>query len=585
MNAHGNSSAVATSSAAIDPVTREVILSGIKAAVDEMDVLIGRAAMSPVIKDKKDYFMGIFDAAGRMIHVLTSYSGPGLIKPVLDRFDPAAMKPGDIFFYNDPYTSKGAVGHLPDIVLVMPIHTPGGELIAFSVAYGHLADIGGLRYGSTSMDARDSFNEGIAFPPVQAGSHGQVDPRFMELLLRNTRCPDLVQGDWRALLAGCQLGVDRVLGLVARWGPETFKETVDWVIDQSRARMAEILRDDIADGTYYAENFADGSVIGKPAIKVTSTFHKNGDSLVLDLTGSDDQVDAPLNYLASLNGARLLMLMQLRSIDESLGSNEGALQNITELKTRAGSVVQPHFPAPLSSRAIPRGALIANLAEILAEASGGKMTAPTPSHVVVHFSFADGRSIGETLGVGQGGRPFGDGPDVIYGAAQRNYPIEQMEAEYPLTIEAYSIRTDTGGAGRFRGGCGVRRSLRVLCDAVFSPRLGNSSVACGGSAGGLPGGMGRVLVETPGEEPRVYPGVFGDIHVKSGDLVVLESSGGGGWGNPLEREPEAVLRDVLQRFVSVEQASDVYGVSIVDGQVDAAATASGPRAALHRMLA
>lgn len=565
------------SGSAVDPVTREVILSGIKSAVDEMDVLIGRAAMSPVIREKKDYFMGYFDARGRMVHVLTSYSGPGLVDPVLERFDVNAMQPGDIYFYNDPYTAKGAVGHLPDIVLVSPFHAPDGELTGFAVAYGHLADIGGLRYGSGAMDARDTFNEGIAYPPMQVGRAGKVDPRFMELLLRNTRCPDLVEGDWRALLAGCQLGIERAQGLMTRWGKQAFVETMEWVIDESAHQMRQILDRELANGVYYAENFADGSAVGQPGIKITSVLTKSDEAMTLDLTGSDDQVDAPLNYLASLNGARLLMLLQLRVIDPTLGSNEGALQNLTRLVVRPGSVVQPNYPAPLNSRAIPRSALIANLAEILAQATGGRVTAPAPSHVVVHFAFMDGNSIGETLGVGQGGRPFGDGPDVVYGAAQRNFPIEQMEASYPVTIEHYDIRMDTGGPGKFRGGCGVRRAIRVHKAGSFSPRLGNSSIPCQGIAGGMAGGMGRVTVVTPGEEPRIYPGVFGEIPIKAGDLVILESSGGGGWGDPLERDIDAVLRDVAERFVSVEQAWDVYGVRIDNGVLDSIATAAGPR--------
>lgn len=560
-----------------DPVTREVILSGIKAAVDEMDVLIGRAAMSPVIKEKKDYFMGLFDAGGRMIHVLTSYSGPGIVQPVLDRFPADRMKPGDVFFFNDPYSSRGAVGHLPDIVIVIPFFAEGGRLMGFSATFGHLADIGGLRYGSGAMDARDIFHEGTAFPPMQVGRDGEIDPHFMEMLLRATRCPDLVQGDWRALHAGCLLGVARAEALIGRWGARAFSETVDWSIERSAAELRRLLDEDLADGEYAAVNYMDGRVIGLPRVKVGTRVIKRGRELILDLTEADDQVAAPLNYIASLNGARLLMLIQLATLGTELGNNEGALQSFTEIRVRPGSVVAPLFPAALSARAMPRAVVINNLSVILDEMTGGKIAASSPTHVVCHFELANGRTFGETLGVGMGARPFGDGPDVIYGSAQRNYPVEQVEPAYPIRIERYAIRRDSGGAGLWRGGCGVERAIRVLADGNFSPRLSHTSVQCPGTNGGRPGMLGEVTVLREGAEPMSFPGTYGNIPVQRGDLVVLASSGGGGWGDPLQRPAELVLRDVRERFVSVEEAWRSYGVRIVDGGIDREATAAGPR--------
>ncbi|MGI6852125.1 hydantoinase B/oxoprolinase family protein [Mesorhizobium sp. 1B3] len=550
-----------------DAVTREVILSGIKAAVAEMDVLIGRAAMSPVIKDKKDYFMGLFDSRGRMIHVLTSYSGPGLVQPILDRFPVEEIEPGDTFFYNDPFSTKGAVGHLPDIVITMPFFSGGEDLLGFSVTFGHLADVGGLTYGSSAMEAKDTFHEGMAFTPMRVGRNGNVDPTFMETLLRNTRSPDLVQGDWRALRAGCQLGVARAEALIRKWGDVAFKDTVEWSLSRSEARIKRIIHDVLADGSYSAVNYADGMSTSLPKLKVGATLKKIGDQMILDLTDSDDQVPAPLNYIASLNGVRLLVQMQLKVLDPEIGNDEGGMQSITELVLREGSVVAPTFPAALSNRAMPRSALINDISDILAEMSAGKMSASSPVHIVCRFAFEDGKTLGETLGPGQGARPFGDGPDVIYGAAQRNYPVEQLEPVYPVQIERYEIRTDSGGVGKFRGGCGAKRALRMMCDGDFSPRLSNTLIPCPGTNGGGPGGLGRVTLYREGGAPQTYPGVYGGIPFKAGDLIVLESSGGGGWGNPLERPVELVLRDVSERFVSADAAWESYGVRIEDGKV------------------
>ncbi|MFC0041848.1 hydantoinase B/oxoprolinase family protein [Actinomadura rayongensis] len=570
---------------ALDPVTREVILNGFTAIVAEMEVLIGRAAMSPSFKDKKDYFMGLYDRDGRMVHALTSYSGAGLVRPVLERYDADSIAPGDVFFYNDPYSSHGAVQHLPDIVVLMPYHSGAGRLEGFAVAYGHLEDIGGLRYGSASMDARDTFNEGVAYPPMRVGTDGAVDDWFLALLTRNSRAPHLVRGDWRALLAGCRLGVDRMRALQDRWGADAVAATAAWTIATSARRARAVLDEQIPDGRYEAEQFVDGTAAGRDRIRVHAVLTKSGADLVLDLTGSDDQVDVPLNYLASLPGARLLLALQLLVFDADLGMNEGALSTLTELRVRPGSIVQPHFPAPLHSRSAVKNAVAGCLATLLAKANGGRMTAPMPGYVVCHFAFDGGAgrsAFGETLGVGLGARPFGDGADVIYGGAQRNYPVEQVEPETPVRIERYEIRRDSGGPGLHRGGCGVRRELRVLADAVFSPRLGNTAIPSPGVGGGLPGGLGKVTVVRRDGTEQTYPGVHGDIPVRAGELVRLESSGGGGFGDPLDRPAAAVLRDVREGFVSVEQARAAYGVWIADGELDETATLAGPRGARSR---
>jgi N-methylhydantoinase B len=562
----------------VDAVTREVIYGGIRAAIQEMEVLIGRAAMSPVIRDKKDYFMGLYDADGRMIHALTSYSGPGIVTPVLQRYDAAGIAPGDIFFYNDPYSTNGAVQHQPDVVVLTPYHWPDGQLAGFAAAFGHFEDIGGLRYGSGAMDAKDIFNEGVAYPPMRVGRDFSVDPAFMSMLMRNSRRPDYVSGDWRALQAGCRLGVERMLSLIRRWGPSAVAGTMSWVIEQSAVRVRRVIAENIPDGEYYAQHYADGTIVGRPKIKISARLTKRGDDLVLDLSGSDEQVAAPLNYIASLPVMQLLMLMQLASLDQGLSANQGALTNLTELIVAPGTVVSPLFPAPLNARATPRSGVIACLTDLIAQANGGRITASSPTHVICGFRFEnDDRAYSETLGVGQGARPFGDGPDVIYGAAQRNYPVESLEPALPLRIEEYSIRKDTGGPGRYRGGCGVLRAVRVLADGYISPRLGSTAMPVPGVAGGAPGGLGKVSILRANGREEQYPGIYNEIPFYRGDLVRLESAGGGGWGNPYSRPEQEVLGDVRELFVSEEQAAEAYGVYIRDGEIDRQATGAGPR--------
>ncbi|HEY0917761.1 hydantoinase B/oxoprolinase family protein [Devosia sp.] len=565
-----------------DLITREVVLSGIRAAVDEMEVVIGRAAMSPIFREKKDYFMGVYDPDGRMVHALIGLSGAGLVQPVLERYPAASIKPGDIFFYNDPYSSAGAVQHLPDVVVLMPAHDRDGTLLGFAAAYGHVEDIGGLRHGSGSFDARDIFNEGIAYPPIRVGQDFEVFEEFMRVLVRNSRVPDLIKGDWRALMAGCRLCVERLQALASRWGTGAYEDTVAWTIARSAAIAERVVREQMVDGRYVSRQKIDGRLAGRESITVAAELSKSGSALTMDLRESDDQVDVPLNYMSSLAGTRLLIASLLLVLDEKLLINEGALSVLKSVEARPGSIVRPNYPAPLFARSTVKNALAVCVADLLSQATSGRMNAPSPVYCVATFSFPGINpprpAFAETLGVGLGARSFGDGPDVIYGHASRNYPVDQVEPGHPVRIERYEIRQDTGGAGQYRGGCGVRRDVRVLVDCTLTPRLGNTTIPSPGVAGGHPGGLARLRIQRTSGVVEEHPGLANSIPMQAGDVAILETSGGGGWGDPRRRPTEAVLRDVREGFVSEEQAQALYGVCVENGALDRERTslARGP---------
>lgn len=560
-----------------DLITREVVLSGIRAAVEEMEAVIGRAAMSPIFREKKDYFMGVYDPAGRMIHALIGLSGAGLVNPVLEHYPVESIKPGDIFFYNDPYHSGGAVQHLPDVVVLLPMHDAEERLLGFAASYGHVEDIGGLRHGSGSFDAKDVFNEGIAFPPVRVGHDFHVHDEFMRILVRNSRVPELIKGDWRALLAGCRLCADRIRALVTHWGTQAYEETVEWTITRSRAIAERIVSEQMADGEYVSEQRIDGRLAGREYIKVAAKLIKSGKELRMDLSGSDDQVDIPLNYMSSLPGTQLMIASLMLVLDDRLLINEGTLSVLKSLDVRQGSIVRPNYPAPLFARSTVKNALAVCVADLLSQATNGKMNAPSPVYCVATFSFAGINpprpAFAETLGVGLGARSFGDGPDVIYGHASRNYPVDQLEPGHPIRVERYEIRQDTGGAGQFRGGCGTRRELRTLVDCTLTLRLGNATIASPGVAGGHGGGLARIRIVRGDGSVEEHPGLANNIPMRAGDLVILETCGGGGWGDPLKRAPQAVLRDVREGFVSPTQARNIYGVLLTADGIDHEGTA------------
>ncbi|MFF4779244.1 hydantoinase B/oxoprolinase family protein [Microtetraspora fusca] len=544
-----------------DLATREIVYGAIRATTDEMERLIGRTAMSEGFRDKKDYFVGLFDTRGRMIFALAGLTGAGLVDPILDHFELDEVAPGDIFFFNDPYTTRGAVQHLGDVVVSVPIFCQG-ELLGFAAGYGHVADLGGLREGGGAGKATEIFHEGIAYPPMRVGRDHEIDPSFLRLLERNSRRPDLVRGDWRALLAACRLGAARVDALAERYGRRTLLETIDWALAHTAARVRQILDEQIPDGTYETVTSADVPGLGLTGLQVSASLHRRGNELLLDLTGTSPDVPVPINYLATLSGVQLLLARVLLVFDENLEMNQGILDTLTDLRLTSGTLVSPEFPRPLNNRSLVKSIVLNCLSTLVAQANGGHMTANFPTYIVCNFQFPSGVSYSESLGVGFGGRPFGDGPDVIYGMAQRNYPVEFVEPTYPVRIRSYRINDGSGGPGRFRGGCGAVREIEVLQEATLNPSMSHTDAGPDGQRGGGAGRPGSIVVEGRDGERRRVPGVSVGTKLQPGDVVVLSSAGGGGWGDPKERDREAVLRDVREGFVSAEDAERDYGVTV-----------------------
>jgi len=534
-------------------VENEIILSAIRATVDEMEFVIGRTAMSDGFRDKKDYFVGIFDIDGRMIHALTSYSGAGMVNPVLRHFDVNEMKQGDIYFFNDPYASNGAVQHLPDSVVVCPIFFEG-QVLALATGFGHVADVGGsLMHNSGQV--QDVFDEGVGYPPIRVGQNYAFDDSFLRLIGRNSRHPDLIRGDLSALHAACRLAEQRMVDLVGRYGYSVYRDMLQWAWSSTAQRARELIAQHIPDGEYRASQNVH---VGGHDCIVAVKLHKADGRVTLDLTESSDQVKGPWNYHSSLDGVRLLFALQLLVWDASLLMNEGLLEVIDDAEFREGSIVRPRFPAPLNRRSQVKSAVSNCLAKIMVEASGGAMTAPQPTYVVVSFFFNNGAEFSETAGVGLGARPFADGPDVIYAPAQRNYPVEMVEAKYPLRVEKYGLRQDSGGSGEFRGGTGVVRRIRVLADARVSPNMSNTSEPSEGVHGGGSGALGRVRVQRLDGTWEEVDGTRSNVAVASGEVVEILTPGGGGWGEPSRRQTQSINRDLAKGVISEAYARDHY---------------------------
>jgi N-methylhydantoinase B len=563
----------------VNPVVLEIIRGSLRSTIQEMELLMERCAMSPFIKEKKDYFVGIYDTHSRIVCCHISSSGPGMVAPILEAYPLDDMRPGDVYWFNDPYISKGAVQHHQDMVFAMPVFSTG-KAIAFTVTYGHYQDIGGIKAGSISPHASEIFHEGTLVPPIRIYRAGQLNDEAFRLFLRNSRLPDMVEGDTKAMMASCRLAESRLLELLERYGQATVLTAFETIIAQTARRTRTLFHELIPAGTFTFHDYLDSDGVEGRPYRVELTLRREGDRVCLDGTQSDDQARGPINYITNPGLLQIAYGRYLLAIDPSLDVNEGLLHNLDEWVSREGSLLQPRFPAPLGMRAHTRFRVVACIFGALAQANGGQVPANSPVYVLYYFRARHPVTHQpilciEGLGVGLGARPFADGVDAIYYIAQENYPVEYVEKDFPLRIEQYAMRPDSGGPGLYRGGCGIIRDVRVLCDkAELGTRMENIKFPPYGVAGGRAGRPGKIVLNpgTPGE--RDIPPIGDGVQLQRGDVLRLMTCGGGGWGDPFSREALSVQQDVARGLVTVQAALRDYGVALdpVTLEIDKAAT-------------
>ena len=562
-----------------DPITREIIKGALRAAQAEMEAVIERTAMSPFIREKKDYFAGILDRDG---HVVCGTAIPlfgNLTAIIFEQYSRETMRPGDLYWYNDCYGSRGGVSHSPDMVFAAPVFHDG-ELVAFSQTWGHFWDIGGLRPGSISPDATEIFHEGIIVPAIRMYRQGRLNDEAFRIFLRNSRFPDILRGDIRAVLAGCRLGERRIQELFARFGAATVRETWALFERQCRETIQKTLRARLPDGTYESEDAVDGDgMTGRP-FHVRMSLTKHGDRISIDTRASDDQAKGPINFIMHDSVPKLIIGIYLLSGHPTQLLNHGAQEAIDEVLVRPGSILQPNWPAALGNRAHTLARVQSNVLALLALATGGDVPAANSVYNIYFLRGLDPVTgefflCSDGVAVGYGARPFADGLDAIYYVAQKNYPAEFLEMVFPMRLRQYALHRDSGGPGLWRGGCGVVREVELLADeAVVALRQDNILFPPAGVNGGHAGRPGHAVVNPGRADERQLASMSDGNVLRRGDVLRLYTSGGGGWGNPLDRASERVRRDVLGGFISLEAARADYGV-VIDGEtgvVDIAAS-------------
>ncbi len=567
----------------IDPVRLEVIKNGFDAIADEIALIVLRTAYSAIVRDSMDYSTAICDADGMTLaqglttplHLGSFYDA---MRNLIGRYR-GKVHPGDLFIGNDPYVASGQ--HLPDIYIVKPIFIDD-VLRGWATTLAHHSDVGGIIAGSNALGSYEIYQEGLRMPFLKLHDRGVLNEAIWEIIETNVRVPDLVLGDLQAQIVACEVGAREYRRMFDRYGPETLQryatELQDYAEALARSEIAEI-----PDGTYTFTDHIDGLGEVPEPILFRVALTVRGDEALIDWTGTAGQVKAGIN--SPLPFTKAAAYTALRSVMSSDVPNcHGYTRPIT-IKAPEGSIVNPVHPAACGARGITGlrmidclfGALAKAVPEKVAADSWGGPALPT------FASFRDGRPFvfSETLMGTWGGTAFHDGQEGVphMGGNQSNVPIELIEADYPLRVEEYGLLPDSGGPGKFRGGLSIVRSYRALEDDVMlSLRSDKRAYPPHGLFGGGEGAPCMSIIN-PGSEDRVLPVLLmGPETLNEGDLFHHVMPGGGGYGDPLERDPEAVLDDVFEDKVSVEQAAAAYGVVLrrdADGQlrVDPEATA------------
>jgi N-methylhydantoinase B len=550
-----------------DAITVEIIKGALRAATREMGLLIERTAMSAFIREKKDFFAGIYNPQGHLVYTDHDKFGTGMVDCVFEQYPPDTMAPGDLYWFSDCYLSRGAISHSPDMCFVVPVFDDD-TLVGFVAAFGHFWDIGGIKPGTLSPLATEIFHEGLAIPPIKIRDRGTFNDEAYRLILRNSRFPDLLRGDTRAMMAACNLGQQRLLELARRFGAEQLQAGFEAIFDQAEHNVRTALAA-LPDGRYAFADFVDSDCIGDTPFRVQVTLEIHGDTLSADFRDTDDQAQGPINFLLHPDNARSIIARALSWRDPAALLNHGVCAPITEVLLRPGSLVQPRYPAALGLRAHTLYRLINTILGDVAQASDGDTPAGSGDYVLYMLRALDPHTGTFTLlidgiGVGQGARPFGDGLDVIYSSrGQKNFPMEFVEHEFPVRILTYAIHQDSGGAGKFRGGAGVVRDVEILAPKVtLGTRMNGVKSQSWGVKGGRAGQSGCFIVNPGTPQERRIPPFGDDIELRSGDILRVMTSGGGGWGNAAERDPLHVLQDVKDGFVSLRSAGEDYGVVI-----------------------
>jgi N-methylhydantoinase B len=576
----------------IDPITANVIQGALENIAVEMGYKLMRMSYSSIIRESEDFGAALIDAECRQLAEAKQstplQSGPipgyirGMLKILAERGE--EVRPGDVFMHNDPY---GGATHGPDVAFIVPVFH-GGVLAGYAATTAHHLDIGAHTPGSGGIvDAIDCYAEGLRFQAIKVYEEGRRNNQVWNMLRTNIRLPDLVLGDMEAQIAASRIGAQRYLGLIERYGLGTVTAATEDMFDASERRLRQAIAA-LPDGVYTATTHIDGYLDDPdPArrdLPITATITIEGDRMKVDLTGTAPQVsDRPINmpFEGTVDCAVWLSVRSVLLdswVHGEIQQNAGLTRPI-EITAPKGTLANPIFPAPVIARFCPGIELSNAIVQALSQVAPKQVCGGCGNGGGLLLAGQQGDNFWlqvELFSGSYGGRYGLDGMDsvdVLY-ANTRNNPIEDIESHVPLRIERYELRENVAAPGRWRGGVGSIRALKFLAPGSVSLESEGHKYPPKGLFGGSDGTPSQLIRTKANGEEIHLPSKLPHHAFGEGDSITAIRACAGGYGNPFERDPEDVLDDVLDEYITAEQALEQYGVRITNGRIDAAATAA-----------
>lgn len=559
----------------VDPITLDLVENGLVNARTQMDALLFRTAMSPIIREQRDGFPVITDRFGRVL--AGQFGSP--VSGFIDRFD-TTVEEGDVFLTSDPYACDGSISHANDWLVCVPVFR-SGRLLAWSAMFGHMSDVGGKVPGSMTTDARETFEEGIYIPPVKIVRKGVLQEDVLRVILRNCRIPEWNRSDFNALVAATRIGEARCLEMAERFGEDLFASALDELLARNRRAIGQLIRETIPEEKIFFEDYVCDDGIGMGPYKIACHMWREGDRLIFDFGATDPQSLSNINFLLSKQMYKMFCAQfMVMMFDPDILLNDGFF-DLMEVRIPQGSLLAPRPPAALNGRTHAMGRIFDIITGLFGKSNPTYLCAAGFSSSP-HFMYSGHGESGDRFllfQIGFGGvpaRPMGDGLDGhSLWPKFVNVPNEYLEAYFPVRIETYESIPDTGGAGRFRGGNGMRIGYRFLSEGQISIHDDRWLTYPWGVKGGQPGRRSRKIIERADGTREILPAKIDAIRVRPGDYLLFETWGGGGLGDPLERDIEAIEYDLESGLLTPEGARRFGAVVGPDGiTVDRDATAA-----------
>ncbi len=556
----------------VDAVTVDIIENALRNVREEMDAVLFRTAMSPGIREQGDCFPMVANKDGKM--VVGQFGS--FIHGFLAAYD-GDIEDGDIILTNDPYMCNAAVSHLPDWIVLVPIFN-NGRLIAWSAMFGHMSDNGGMVPGSIPIKAETIYQEGIRIPPTKLYKKGVLQEDILELILHNVRTTEWNRFDLNALVAACRTASKRCVEIAERFGDEIFQTTMQIMLDRNLEAMRAIIQMFVPEEPSYFEDHVCDDGVGKGPYKIACTMWREGDVAIFDFAGTDPQAKSSINFYMNEEMFKMFFgSFTINLFDPHILFNDGFYE-LVDVRIPQGSLLKPDFPAALSGRTHALGRIFDVMGGVLGQGAPDAMNAAGFSDSP-HLFYSGYDKKGEwfqLFQIGFGGipgRPAGDGPDGhSLWPGFTNVPNEFIEAYFPLRIVKYEPIADSGGAGLHRGGNGLSVAYEFLVDGDIAIHDDRWLTYPWGVRGGDPGMRSTKRIARADGTEEWLPAKCDGVSVKEGDVLYFNTWGGGGWGNPLERDADLVAFDVRRGLVSRDGAKR-YGVVLADdGSVDSGAT-------------